>query len=133
MSDNYARIEDLVIFWRELNETERQRAEMLLKLASNILRGKGASVGVDIDAEKNKNAVFAENLKWVTLEAVKRALQTPQDTPPVNSYSQTAGPYSENFTYTNPSGDLWFKKSELQILGFGGVQKISSINLYKGE
>ena len=106
---------------------------MLLKLASNILRGKGASVGIDIDTEKSKNNVFAENLKWVTLEAVKRALQTPQDTPPVNSYSQTAGPYSENFTYTNPSGDLWFKKSELQILGFGGVQKISSINLYKGE
>lgn len=133
MNNNYAEISDLVIFWRELNETERQRAEMLLKLASNILRGKGASVGIDIDAEKNKNTVFAENLKWVTLEAVKRALQTPQDTPPVNSYSQTAGPYSENFTYTNPSGDLWFKKSELQILGFGGVQKISSINLYKGE
>lgn len=133
MNNNYAEISDLVIFWRELNETERQRAEMLLKLASNILRGKGASVGIDIDAEKNKNNVFAENLKWVTLEAVKRALQTPQDTPPVNSYSQTAGPYSENFTYTNPSGDLWFKKSELQILGFGGVQKISSINLYKGE
>lgn len=133
MNNNYAEISDLVIFWRELNETERQRAEMLLKLASNILRGKGASVGVDIDAEKSRNNVFAENLKWVTLEAVKRALQTPQDTPPVNSYSQTAGPYSENFTYTNPSGDLWFKKSELQILGFGGVQKISSINLYKGE
>lgn len=133
MNNNYAEISDLVIFWRELNETERQRAEMLLKLASNILRGKGASVGIDIDAEKNKNNVFAENLKWVTLEAVKRALQTPQDTPPVNSYSQTAGPYSENFTYTNPSGDLWFKKSELQILGFGGVQKISSINLFKGE
>lgn len=133
MNNNYAEISDLVIFWRELNETERQRAEMLLKLASNILRGKGASVGIDIDTEKSKNNVFAENLKWVTLEAVKRALQTPQDTPPVNSYSQTAGPYSENFTYTNPSGDLWFKKSELQILGFGGVQKISSINLYKGE
>lgn len=133
MNNNYASVEDLAIFWRELNENERQRAEMLLKLASNILRGKGVSVGVDIDTEKNKNTVFAENLKWVTLEAVKRALQTPQDTPPVNSYSQTAGPYSENFTYTNPSGDLWFKKSELQILGFGGVQKISSINLYKGE
>lgn len=133
MNNNYASVEDLAIFWRELSENERQRAEMLLKLASNILRGKGASVGVDIDTEKNKNTVFAENLKWVTLEAVKRALQTPQDTPPVNSYSQTAGPYSENFTYTNPSGDLWFKKSELQILGFGGVQKISSINLYKGE
>ncbi len=133
MNNNYASVEDLAIFWRELSENERQRAEMLLKLASNILRGKGASVGVDVDAEKNKNTVFAENLKWVILEAVKRALQTPQDTPPVNSYSQTAGPYSENFTYTNPSGDLWFKKSELQILGFGGVQKISSINLYKGE
>lgn len=133
MNNNYAEISDLVVFWRELNENEQRRAEMLLKLASNILRGKGASVGIDIDAERNKNNVFAENLKWVTLEAVKRALQTPQDTPPVNSYSQTAGPYSENFTYTNPSGDLWFKKSELQILGFGGVQKISSINLYKGE
>ena len=61
------------------------------------------------------------------MEAVKRAMSTPIDTPPVDSYSQAAGPYSENFKFTNPSGDLWFKKSELKSLGISGIQSLGSI------
>ena len=62
------------------------------------------------------------------MEAAKRALSTPIDTPPVDSYSQAAGPYSENYKFTNPSGDLWFKKAELKTLGISGVQRATSIS-----
>jgi hypothetical protein len=62
------------------------------------------------------------------MEAVKRAMLTPTDVPPVETYSQTAGPYSENYKYTNPSGDLWFKKTELSALGLYGKQSLSSLS-----
>ena len=61
------------------------------------------------------------------MEAVKRAMSTPVDVPPVDSYSQAAGPYSENYRFTNPSGDLWFKKTELKALGISGNQIVDSI------
>lgn len=60
------------------------------------------------------------------MDATKRALATPIDTPPVDNYSQSAGPYSENYRFTNPSGDLWFKKAELRSIGIG-VAKIGTI------
>ena len=62
------------------------------------------------------------------MEATKRALNIPIDVPPVDTYSQTAGPYSENYKFTNPSGDLWFRKAELQALGLSGDQKIESLS-----
>lgn len=131
--ENIATVKELSIFWKEISETDKNRAEMLLRMATNILRGKSVKFGVDIDEKVKSDEIFKDNVKWVVFEAVKRALQTPQDTPPVNSYSQSAGVYSENFTYTNPAGDLWFKKSELQILGFGGNQRVKSINMCQGE
>ena len=128
-----ATIQELSIFWKEIPENEKNRAEMLINMALNILRGKMAKIGVILDDKVEDDEIFKSNVKWVVFEAVKRALQTPQDTPPVNSYSQSAGVYSENFTYTNPAGDLWFKKSELQILGIGGNQRLKSTNMYQGE
>ena len=62
------------------------------------------------------------------MEAVKRALATPTDIPPVDNYAQSAGPYSENYRFANPSGDLWFKKAELKTLGISGVQRATSIS-----
>lgn len=131
--ENIATIEELATFWKEIDESHKKRAEMLLRMATNILRGKSAKFGVILDEKAESDEIFKDNVKWVIFEAVKRALQTPQDMPPVNSYSQSAGAYSENFTYANPAGDLWFKKSELQILGFGGNQRLKSTNMYQGE
>jgi hypothetical protein len=62
------------------------------------------------------------------MEAVKRAMLTPVDAPPANSVQQTAGPYSENIVYTNPSGDLWFKKAELTAISLYGNQTLDSIS-----
>jgi hypothetical protein len=97
-------------------------------MASNRLRQIALDVGVDIDAKVNENAVFFLNVQGVVMEAAKRALQAPLDQLPTESYAQTAGPYSENFKYSNPSGDLYFKKAELKLLGLYGTQTLSSIS-----
>jgi hypothetical protein len=107
---------------------------MLLDLASNRLRLIGEDLGVDVDAKVSASEAYASTIKWVVLEAVKRAMTAPVDQQAVDTYSQTAGPYSENYKYSNPSGDLWFKKTELAQLGLYGQQKIGGIttsqNLY---
>ena len=128
MATNYATVADLEAYWRPLEESEESRATQMITIASSRLRLYAGNAGIDIDAKIAESADYAEAVKWVVMEATKRALSTPIDTPPVDSYSQAAGPYSENYKFTNPSGDLWFKKAELKTLGISGIQRAVSIS-----
>lgn len=123
----YATVEDLSTYWRPITEAETPRAEDLLSLASSRIRLYAAKVDIDIDTKVGEDDDYAAAVKWVVMEATKRAMATPVDVPPVDNYSQSAGPYSENYRFTNPSGDLWFKKAELKALGISGMQVIDSI------
>lgn len=122
----YANHEDLTSYWKAPDSTTR--ADYLLKMTSNRLRQIATGVGEDLDAKVNADEVYFLNVQWVVMEATKRALQAPLDQQPTETYGQTAGPYSENYKYSNPAGDLFFKKSELQTLGLYGKQTLSSLN-----
>lgn len=125
----YASYEQLSRFWRDITKDEESRATYLLELASNRLRLIAEDQDIDLDDKVANSQAYASALSWVVMEAVKRAMLTPTDQPPVDNYQMMAGPYSENYKYTNPSGDLWFKKSELTVLGLYGTQSLSSIKL----
>ena len=122
----YANVDDLTAFWKVPDNTAR--ALVLLKLASNRLRLIGEDLAIDTDAKANASPAYFSTIQWVVMEATKRALLTPTDAAPANSIQQTAGPYSENIVFTNPSGDLWFKKSELNALSLFGKQHLSNIS-----
>lgn len=124
----FATLEQLAAFWKDVPEADEGRANILLELASNRLRLIGTDVEVNVDEEVAASAAYETTIRWVVMEAVKRAMNTPLDQPPVENYSQTAGPYSENYKYSNPSGDLFFKKLELQALGLYGSQSLSSLS-----
>lgn len=124
--NTYANVEDLTLYWQA--PTSETRAEYMLKMASNRLRQIASDSNVDLDAMVNNSEVYFLNVQSVVMEAAKRALQAPVDQMPTESYSQTAGPYSENFKYSNPSGDLFFKKSELSLLGLNGSQTLDGIS-----
>lgn len=113
----FATVQELEAFWKPLSQAEKTRAASILELASNRIRLMATNQGVELNTE---DEVFMSVLKSVVLESTKRAMQTPQDVPPVSDYSQTAGPYSENYKFINPGGDLWFKRSELSSIGLGG-------------
>lgn len=125
---DFATLAQLEAFWKDLDSAEEARANVLLELASARLREIGNDVEVDVDALVAERESYAITARWVVMEAVKRAMLTPLDSPPVDTFSQTAGPYSENYKYTNPSGDLWFKKSELSALGLYGKQSLGSVS-----
>lgn len=124
----FATIEEFQAFWRTLTESEATRATSLLDLSSSRLRTIANARDIDLDEQAADDSDFANNLKWVVMESTKRAMLTPTDQPPVDTFSQTAGPYSENYKYSNPSGDLWFKKIELAELGLGATQTLGSIS-----
>lgn len=128
----YADHEDLAAFWRTLSGAEDTRADSLLKLASNRLRTIATKQGKDMDAMVNASESYFSTVQWVVMEATKRAMLTPTDAPPANSIQQTAGPYSENIVFTNPAGDLWFKKAELSDLGLN-YQILGSISTVPGS
>lgn len=123
----YANKDDLTLYWKAPTG-DGSREEYMLKLASNRLRQIALDVGIDLDAKVNDSAVFFINVQSVVMEASKRALQTPVDQVPTETYGQTAGPYSENFKYSNPSGDLYFTKAEQKLLGLFGSQSLSSLS-----
>lgn len=124
----FATVVELEAFWKNLSDAEETRASTLLTLSSNRLRVIGENVGVDVDAQHDDSEAYASTLQWVVMEATKRAMLTPPDTPPADTIQTTAGPYSENIAFTNPAGDLWFKKSELHDLGLYGNQHLTSID-----
>lgn len=130
MREPFATTAELQEYWRVLDASEISRATTLLKLASDRLRMLALRAGIDLDAKvkAEPNGVYASTLKFAVMDAVKRAMQAPADLPPVNSYQQTAGPYSENIAYANPTGDLYFKKSELALLGINGRQQLDSLS-----
>lgn len=124
--DPYANVDDLTLFWKAPDD--EARALYMLKMASNRLRLIGSDVDISVDNKVNADPAYFMTVQWVVMESVKRALQSPLDREAVESAAITAGPYSENFKYSNPSGDLWFKKSELSTLGLYGKQSLSSLN-----
>lgn len=124
----FATVAELQVFWRTLTTEEQARATSLLLLASNRLRLIAEDSSIDLDAKVADSPAYASTIKWVVMEATKRAMLTPTDLPPVDTFQQTAGPYSENVKYTNPSGDLWYKRSELAELGLNGRQILTNIS-----
>ena len=119
----FATVEDLEARWRPLSEAEKGRASVLLDDATALVsRACGAS-GVDFEGG---DECFQQALKAVTCSVVARAMSAPVDGPTVSNTSQTAGPFSQSFTYSNPGGDLYLTSSERKELGIGRA-RIGSI------
>ena len=121
--DAYATLEDLQSRWRQLSADEQQRATTLLSDAAVKIALACKQSGVAIDAA---DELQSEALKSINCEMVKRAMLSPIDMPPMSSFAQTAGSYSESQTYVNPTGDLYMTLGEKKMLGIG-TQKMGSI------
>lgn len=115
----FAQVSDIEARWRDLSTTEEARAAVLIDDASAIL----ASL-VTVDATDEQQAAI---LKTVCCSMVIRAMSaTEADNFGVSSASMTAGPYTQQLTYKNPSGDMYLTKMEKKLLGIA-VGYIGSI------
>ena len=117
----YAEVADVEVRWHSLSEEDQQRAGVLIEDASAMLDG---LVKVDEDDEAQ-----ARQLKTVCCNMVIRAMAASMaDMFGVSQQSVTAGPYSQSFSYSNPSGDMYLTKMERRLLGISGSGQYRSID-----
>lgn len=115
----FAGVSDIEARWRDLSTDEEARAAVLLDDASAML-----SSLVSVDESDGEQAGL---LKTVCCNMVIRAMSASGfDAFGVSQSTITAGPYSQTFAYSNPSGDMFLTKMEKKLLGIS-VGYIGSI------
>lgn len=107
MADPFATYSDLATRWRTLSAAEQSRATVLLGDASDLIRDLAPA------------PINEATAKAVVCTMVKRVMQGPADLDGVTQHQQSAGPFAQNVTFANPSGDLYLTKLEKQRLGIG--------------
>lgn len=108
----YATVEDLQLRWRPLTPSETERAQALLDDAAAYIETMFRSNGKEIDQE---DELLATALKIVSCSLVKRIMSSRLDG--VSQLSQTAGSFNEQYTFANPSGDMFLTERECKMLG----------------
>ena len=105
----------LIVSAKTLGETA---ANALLLRASARIAKMLRDRGIDIDPSDELQAL---NLKTVTVNMVRRSLLASQnDLLGVSQKSMAGGPYTESWSFSNPSGEMYMTKDERALLGIGG-------------
>lgn len=115
----FASSDDLKARWPDLADTKL--AETLLSDASQLIRDTCPGW-----AHASKATLIA-----IACAMVKRAMIAGSDNAGLSSTQETAGPYSQTLTYSNPTGDLYLTRAEKQRLG-QGRQRAFSISMETG-
>ena len=114
----FATASDLISRWRDLSLAEQSRADVLLMDATAFLTSELNRCGVTINVDPESTAydeLQAANLKVVCCSIVKRAIANNTDGD-YKQMSTTAGSFNEQFTFNNPSGDMYLTSTERNIL-----------------
>lgn len=115
MSQAFATVEDVEARWRVLSPSEKERAEVLLSDASAIIRARFTL------ARKDISKADPEMLKIVCCDIVIRAMDKPSSMDGVTSMTQTAGVYSQTYSYAQYTSGIKLLRDELVKLGLYGA------------
>lgn len=115
----FASSSDLKDRWPAMTDTTV--ADTLLADASQLIR----------DTCPGWAAASEATLKAITCAMVKRAMIAGSDNAGLSASQETAGPFSQSWTYSNPTGDLYLTKTEKQRLG-KGRQRAFTISMETG-
>lgn len=113
---SFATLDDLQKMWRNLQTTERERAEALLDTVSDMLREEAYQYGKDLDNMILERESFRNVVKSVTVDVVSRALMTSTNQEPMTQFAQSAMGYSVSGSYLIPGGGIYIKESEKKRL-----------------
>lgn len=133
MAEPFATVEDLQARWRPLSDQERRRAEVLIGDVTDLIMATCPRWDKATDLTRRR----------ITCAVVKRAMQGdsgmggsnlgayPEPRGTLSAESHTTGPYTDNYTYSNPDGDLFLKAKEIQALG-GARSRAHEVDLLHG-
>ena len=123
MATVFATATDVESRWRPLSVAEKVTATTLLGDASATLRAECPEVDERLAAVPP--ALDPDIPKMIVCAMVKRAMIAGADVEGVTAHQQTAGPFSQSLTYSNPMGNLYLTKAERRLLGCGGQRAFS--------
>ena len=126
----FATVEDLELRWNRTFTTEQiPVVEARLMDATAYISSRLDASGVAVNPE---DEVQQLNLVRVCCDVARRSLAPMLDSGqgggnnfaqvPLKGYMQTAGAFTEQFTFENPMGDLYLLKGEEKALGIGGMR-----------
>lgn len=104
----FATVDDLAARWHSLSAAESSTATALLEDASDVIR----------TTAPGWVRASASTLKRIACAMVKRAMVA-GDNVGLSQATETTGPFSNSWTFSNPGGDLYLTRSERKALGIG--------------
>jgi hypothetical protein len=108
----YATVADVEARWRPLSASETTLAETLLGDAAVMLDSMVDTTDPDERLSKALTIVSANMV-------IRSLMATTSDSFGVSQTSIAGGPYSQTYTYSNPTGDLYVTRQEKKMLGCG--------------
>lgn len=120
----WATYQDLEQRWRGLTAVEQARATVLIEDAQSLIKDECAQW----------EQASAETLRRVVCAIVKRAMNSPLGDDALagaSSTSMSAGPFTQQVSFSNPSGDLYLTKVEKRSVN-GRRGAAFEINLLQG-
>lgn len=113
MAEPFATVEELKLHWAALSEDQYPEAAQRLSEAAIRIRSHFPTVDSRIAA----GTLDPDIPRLVSTEMVKRALTPPAEgMEGVAQASGTTGPFTTQFTYSNPDGALYLSKEDRRML-----------------
>ena len=108
-AEPFATYEDVEKRWHVLTAAERETSATLLEDATQII----------VDTCPQWAEASERTLKAIVCAMAIRKMLVDDNHLGVTNAQQTAGSFSESFTYSNPMGDLYLTRAEKARLGVG--------------
>ena len=110
--------------------SDPDRCRVLLDDAGAFLEGELLRSGIEVDEDEE---LQESNLKRISCRLVSSMLDTADGMSGVSQSSMTAGPFTNSWTFSNPTGAFKLLQSERRSLGVGGVRAGSVAPLVHGD
>ena len=112
----FATVDDLEASWRPLSPDERVVAGTRLGEASDLIRDLLPTVDEGLDS----GALRVSSVRSIVCAMVRRSMDSPvTGFEGFSQISQTAGPFTQALTPSNPEGNLYLTRLEKRRLGIG--------------
>ena len=111
----FANTSDVELRWRSLSTSEQPIAETLIDDASDMIRVRWP----DIDSRVAGGSVSTTTMVRIVAGMVRRAMMN-RDSEGVTQQQQTAGPFSQGATYSNPNNNLYLSADDIRQLDPAG-------------
>lgn len=107
MADAYATADDVATLYRTLTADEITRADMILDLISDVIRGRfELATGGSYDDYLELHPALKATAKLVCCDVCFRVLRSTLDGDPRSQMSRSALGYSESVSYSIPGGGI---------------------------